>query len=478
MSLPEVLSKIFKQVESKKQTYIDLLREAVAIKSVSAWPHTRQEIVRMMEWAQVRLQKLGATTELREIGNQQFPDGTVLKYPPILLGKLGNNPNKKTVLVYGHLDVQPAHLSDGWDSEPFELTERDGKLYGRGSSDDKGPVLCWMHAIECFKDLNEELPVNLKFVFEGMEESGSEGLDDLLLSEKDKFLVGTDYVCISDNYWLGKNKPCITYGLRGVCYFHIEVTGAGKDLHSGIYGGTVAEAMTDLVYLMNTLVDKDGKILVEGLYDDVAPMLENENEIYEKIDFDVDEYRGDVRCQKLLHDEVKETILMHRWRYPALSLHGIEGAFSEPGQKTVIPAKVIGKFSIRIVPNQTPAKIEEYVCKYIQKLWDQRGSPNHMKVFMVDGGHPWTENPSHPHYSAAIKATKHVYNIDPDLTREGGSIPVTLTLQQATGKNVLLLPVGAGDDGAHSQNEKLDIRNYIGGVKLMASYLYEVAQLA
>ncbi|KAH1008817.1 hypothetical protein HUJ05_009337 [Dendroctonus ponderosae] len=479
MTLPVVLSKVFKHVESKRQLYIDLLKEAVAIKSVSAWPHTRPEVVKMMEWAQTRLQNLGATTELRDIGNQQLADGTVLKYPPILLGHLGSDPKKKTVLVYGHLDVQPAHISDGWDSEPFELTEKNEKLYGRGSSDDKGPVLCWMHAIEAYKDLGENLPVNLKFVFEGMEESGSDGLDQLLLSEKDKFLSSVDYVCISDNYWLGKNKPCITYGLRGVCYFFIEVICAGKckDLHSGIFGGTVHEAMTDLVYLMNTLVDKDGKILVDGMYNEVAPLLENENEIYEKIDFDVNEYRADVKCQMLLHGEVKEKILMHRWRYPSLSLHGIEGAFSEPGSKTVIPAKVIGKFSIRIVPNQTPDKVEQYVCNYVQKLWDQRGSPNHMRIYMAEGGSPWTENPSHPHYTAAVKATKYVYNVDPDLTREGGSIPVTLTLQQATGKNVLLLPVGAGDDGAHSQNEKLDVRNYIGGVKLLAAYLYEISQL-
>lgn len=141
--------------------------------------------------------------------------------------------------MYGHLDVQPALLSDGWDTEPFVLTEKDGKLYGRGSSDDKGPVICWIHAIEGYQTLGIPLPVNIKFVFEGMEESGSEGLDDLLMARKDDFLKGVDYVCISDNYWLGKEKPCITYGLRGICYFGIEVQCASKDLHSGVYGGAV-----------------------------------------------------------------------------------------------------------------------------------------------------------------------------------------------------------------------------------------------
>lgn len=158
---------------------------------------------------------------------------------------------------------------------------------------------------------------------------------------------------------------------------------------------------------------------------------------------------------------------MHRWRNPTLSVHGIEGAYSEPGMKTVIPAVVRGKFSIRIVPSMMPDEVEEKVVRYVDKLWKSRGSPNDMKVVMLNSGKPWTEKPDHPHYMAARKATKHVYNIDPDMTREGGSIPVTLTFQNLTGKNVLLLPVGAGDDGAHSQNEKIDIRNYIEGVRLM-----------
>lgn len=193
----------------------------------------------MVEWTSKRLQNLGAHTELRDVGNQELYDGTVLPLPPILLGSLGNDPNKKTVLLYGHLDVQPAHKDDGWDSEPFELTETDGKLFGRGASDDKGPVLCWIHAIEGYQSIGVDLPVNIKFVFEGMEESGSEGLDELLFSEKDKFLLNVDFVCISDNYWLGTNKPCLTYGLRGVCCFCIEVECASRDLHSGVFGGTV-----------------------------------------------------------------------------------------------------------------------------------------------------------------------------------------------------------------------------------------------
>lgn len=235
--------------------------------------------------------------------------------------------------------------------------------------------------------------------------------------------------------------------------------------------------MSDVVWLLNQLVDVNGRIQVDNLYKDVLPLRENEREIYDKISFDVAEFKADIGAKQLLHGEDKTELLMHRGRYPSLSIHGIEGAFYEPGQKTVIPRKVIGKFSIRIVPNQHPDEIERYVVEYLQGKWATRGSPNKLKVSMPHGGKPWGEDPNHPHYLAARKATKHVYKVEPDLTCEGGSIPVTLTLQQATGKNVVLLPVGASDDGAHSQNEKIDVRNYIEGTKLLGAYLFEVAQL-
>lgn len=477
MGLPPVLTKLFKKVDENKEEYINNLKDAVAIKSVSAWPQNRADIKTMLEWASTKLQALGATIELRDIGTQTLPDGSTIPLPPVLLGTLRTCARKKTVLVYGHLDVQPALFEDGWDTKPFELTEKDGKLFGRGASDDKGPVLGWIHVLQAYKAAGEDIPVNVKFVFEGMEESGSVGLEPLLYSEQDKFLKEVDYVCISDNYWLGTEKPCITYGLRGVCYFHLEVECASKDLHSGVYGGTVHEAMTDLVYLLGTLVDKDGEISVTDLSKDVAVLTPEEQKLYEKIYFNVGEYKADIGSKRLLHNENKEKILMHRWRYPSLSIHGIEGAFSEPGQKTVIPKKVIGKFSVRIVPNQTPEKVEKCVVDYVTKKWKDYGSPNEMKVYLAHGGSPWMEDPTHPHYNAAVKATKHVYGVEPDLTREGGSIPVTLVLQKATGKNVILLPIGCGNDGAHSQNEKIDIRNYIEGTKLLGAYLYEVSQL-
>ncbi|XP_046970665.1 cytosolic non-specific dipeptidase [Vanessa cardui] len=477
MAAERTLPQIFKFVDKNAESYKALLKEAVAIPSVSCDPKYRDDCVRMVHWMQDKLKEVGASTELRDIGYQTIDDKQI-KLPPVLIGSLGNDTTKNTICVYGHLDVQPALKSDGWETEPFDLQERNGKLYGRGSTDDKGPVLGWLHAINAYKGIGEELPVNLKFIFECMEESGSEGLDELLMEKlkPEGFFDTVDYVCISDNYWLGTTKPCITYGLRGISYYFLEVECAKMDLHSGVYGGTVHEAMSDLIYLMNTLVDKDGKILITDIYKSVAPLLESEKKLYNSIDFDPEAYRKSIEAHKLAHNGVKEQLLMHRWRYPSLSLHGIEGAAFQPGAKTVIPGKVIGKFSIRIVPNQEPQEVEQLVFDYINKKWAERGSPNKMRI-TAQSGRAWTENPDHPHYQAAARATKLIYQTDPDMSREGGSIPVTITLQEASSRNVLLLPMGAGDDMAHSQNEKLNVRNYIEGIKLFAAYLYEVGNL-
>uniref|UniRef100_A0A6Q2YB33 Cytosolic non-specific dipeptidase n=1 Tax=Esox lucius TaxID=8010 RepID=A0A6Q2YB33_ESOLU len=451
------------------------LAQWVAVPSVSAWPEKRGEIKKMMEMAAKDIKKLGGTVEMVDIGKQKLPNGEEIPLPPIVLGSLGSDPSKKTVCIYGHLDVQPAAVDDGWDTEPFTLVEKDGKLYGRGSTDDKGPVLAWLNCIEGYQKI-QQLPINIKFCFEGMEESGSEGLDELIFARKDSFLKDVDYVCISDNYWLGKTKPCITYGLRGMCYFSVEVECCDKDLHSGVFGGSVHEAMTDLIALLSTLVDKKGRILVPGMYADVAKVTDEEKKLYEKIEFDLEEFAKDFGAAKLLHN-CKEDVLMHRWRYPSLSMHGIEGAFSEAGAKTVIPRKVIGKFSIRLVPDMDPALVDKQVKSYLEKKFAELESPNKFKLYMGHGAKAWVSDFNHPHYMAGRKAMKTVFGVEPDLTREGGSIPVTLTFQEATGRNVMLLPMGSSDDGAHSQNEKLNRTNYIQGIKMLGAYFHEVSQL-
>ncbi|KAK4877594.1 hypothetical protein RN001_010100 [Aquatica leii] len=466
-----VLSSLFSYIDEHKHQYIQNLREAVAIQSVSGNSENRKDVNKMIEWTSNRLKSLGCKVDLKHIGF----DDKGLSLPDVIMASLGDDPNKRTVCIYGHIDVQPASLEDGWASPPFELTERDGKLYGRGATDDKGPVLCWFHALEAFQATGK-IPVNVKFVLESMEECGSKGLEELLIAEK-QFFDNVDYVCISDNYWLGTERPTLTYALRGICYFHVEVEGAALDLHSGIYGGTVQEAMEDLIYLLGNLSDKNGKIAITNFYDNVAPLTDDEYDLYKNILFDVDEYRNSIGCKKLLYNEDKVQILMHRWRHPCLSIHGIEGAFSEHGSKTVIPRKVIGKFSIRFVPNQSSKEIEKLVVSYLEQKFKERKSLNNLKVFMTGFGDLWSEDPFHPNYVAGSRATKHVYGVEPDLIRDGGTIPILLIIQKVTGKNILLLPVGQGDDGAHSQNEKVNVKNYIEGTKLLGAYLYEVSQI-
>jgi nonspecific dipeptidase len=322
----------------------------------------------MLDWTKSHIDRLGGESKL--LPNPAATEARPL--PPILLAEFTVDPAKKTVCVYGHLDVQPAAFEDGWDTNPFVLTEKDGKLFGRGSTDDKGPALSWMWVIEAHQELGIELPVNIKIMYEGMEEYGSEGMEQTIidLAKPGKFLNDVDFFCISDNYWLGKSKPCLTYGLRGIAYFQLSVQGCEQDLHSGVLGGTVHEAMTDLVGLMGTLVDTSGKILVDGVSDDVKPVTPEEEALYDAIEFSIEEFKDENKIRsvsnKLLYDD-KKTLLMHRWRYPTLSLHGIEGAFHGGGAKTVIPAKVIGKFSLRLVPDQNPKRIESVVRAHIDR---------------------------------------------------------------------------------------------------------------
>jgi len=321
-----------------------------------------------------------------------------------------------------------------------------------------------------------ELPVNLRFCFEGMEESGSDGLDDLIKAEfaPGKFFEGVDCVCISDNYWLNTRTPCLTYGLRGLSYYKVTVSGPARDLHSGVFGGTVHEPMTDLISLMGKLVTPDCKILIPGVYDLVAPLTPQEAALYHALDYGIQDVEASAGAKIAVSDD-KATVLMGRMRMPSLSLHGIEGAFSAPGAKTVIPAKVSGKFSIRLVPNQTPDAVNKLVVQYLNDEFAKLSSKNKLEIEPLHGGQPWVDDPSHWNYQAAKRATETIYKKTPDFTREGGSIPVTLTFAETLGVSVVLLPMGRGDDGAHSTNEKLDKSNYLQGTKLLGAYLWEIA---
>ena len=289
----------------------------------------------MSEFLVAELTALGAHVESRPLGLQ--PGKKNLHLPPVIVARYGSSPDKRTVLLYGHYDVQPALKDDGWATEPFTLTVDDkGRMYGRGSTDDKGPVLGWLNAIQAHREAGVELPVNLLMCFEGMEEYGSEGLDDFIEKEAKTggFFEQADAVCISDNYWLGTEKPCLTYGLRGCNYYSISISGPGQDLHSGIFGGCAHEPMTDLVRVLGKLVDTDGKIQIPGINEMVAPVTSEEKSLYGDISYTMDNLYESLGSKTGIFPD-KEKTLMARWRYPSLSVHGVEGAFSAPGAKTV-----------------------------------------------------------------------------------------------------------------------------------------------
>ena len=376
---------------------------------------------KMSEFLVAELTALGATVHSRPLGPQ--PGEPHLQLPPVIIARYGSSPSKRTILVYGHYDVQPAFKEDGWATDPFTLSVDDkGRMYGRGSTDDKGPVLGWLNTIQAHKEAGIDFPVNLLMCFEGMEETGSEGLEEFIQKEAKKggFFEEADAICISDNYWLGTEKPCLTYGLRGCHYYSVAIHGPGQDLHSGVFGGTAQEPMTDLMHVLSSLVDTNGKIQIPGIAEMVAPVTEEEKEIYRGISYTMENLYESLGSKTSIFED-KEQTLMARWRYPSLSVHGVEGAYSAPGGKTVIPAKVIGKFSIRTVPNMEGDKVDAAVFKYVKEQFAKLGSKNIMDVYLQHaGGKWWVASPKHWNFSAAGRAVEKVFGVKPDLTREGG----------------------------------------------------------
>lgn len=374
----------------------------------------------MGNWLAAELKALGAEVEIRPLGKEEGKEH--LDLPPIVLARYGNDKNKRTILVYGHYDVQPAMTEDGWGTEPFTLSvDEKGRMYGRGSTDDKGPVMGWLNVIEAHQKAGVEFPVNLICCFEGMEEYGSQGLEEFVLAEGKNYFKDTDAVCISDNYWLGTEKPCLTYGLRGCNYYQITVSGPGQDLHSGVFGGTAHEPMTDLVTVMSKLVDSQGNILIPGIMDLVAPVTEEEKALYPDISFSMDDFHESLGSTASIFPS-KERTLMGRWRYPSLSVHGVEGAYSAPGAKTVIPAKVTGKFSIRTVPNMESEDVTKLVVDYVKAEFAKLNSKCTLDVSLMHDGKWWISSPNHWNFAAATKAVEQVFGVKPDMTREGGRL--------------------------------------------------------
>ena len=306
---------------------IDFLSKLVSMPSVSADPNRRSDALETAKYIQDEMNQIGLDTLL--VSNE------VQGLNPLILASMGNDISKKTLAIYSHYDVQPAEKEDGWDTEPFHLTEKDGYLYGRGASDDKSGIACALTAI---KELQKEgeLPINFRFIYEGEEESASGGFEDTVTKHRE-WLGNIDGVLILDTGWFGDNVPAMDYGFRGIAYMGIEISGPVKDVHSGS-GGIFREPLTDLIKIMAELKDEQGKATIVGFYEKVRPVSKEEEELYDNIEFDAKEF-SEVLGLKALNTYDSKKVLMNMWRFPSMSLHGIEGAFSTPGSKTVIPAK-------------------------------------------------------------------------------------------------------------------------------------------
>ncbi|XP_078143337.1 cytosolic non-specific dipeptidase-like [Centroberyx gerrardi] len=470
-----VLEPLFQYIDEHNNEFIQRLAEWVAVQSESADPAKWGEVEKMLNMTAERIRGMGGSVELADVGPQQLASGEMAPVPPVLLAEFSRDPEKATLCIYGHVDVQPARTEDGWSTSPFNLTDLLGNLYGRGATDNKGPVLAWLHAVEAYQAAKQEIPLNLKFIIEGTEEVGSYGLLELTRKRNDSFFADVDYIVISDNVWTTRN-PALTYGTRGNSYFFVEVDGPKLDLHSGVYGGSIHEPMSDLIALLGSLVHHTGKILIPGITDDVAPLTDTERNIYQNISFDLEEMKRVVGVKHFLQD-TREEVLMARWRYPCLSIHGIEGAFSELGMKTIIPRRVIGKFSIRQVSNMNPHDVERKAEEHLKLVFSRLRSPNRLTVSAAVGAKPWVAKLSDPQYFAGKKAIKNVFGVEPELIREGSTIPIAQDFHEVTGKSVMMLPIGGHDDGEHSQNEKISRYNFIEGTKLFAAYIHELSQL-
>ncbi|MHA2096110.1 MAG: M20/M25/M40 family metallo-hydrolase, partial [Candidatus Hodarchaeales archaeon] len=388
---------------------------------------------------------------------------------PFVFGKLGQDPNKKTILFYSHYDVQPAEIADGWDTDPFALIQKeDGYIYGRGTDDDKGPIAATIFAIKELLEENADLPVNIRILYEGEEESSSGGFEETVLKHKD-FFGKVDGIMILDTSWFTDKQPSLDYGFRGITYLGVEIEGPSSDQHSGMVGGTIREPLIDLIYLMSRFVDLEGKVKVDGFYDKVKPLTEEEAQLYENLDFSLQEYKDSIGISKVLNED-STTTLMNMWRNPCLSIHGIEGAFSGSGGKTVVPGKVIGKISMRLVPDQEPEEITNLFTKFAQAEFEKLHSPNKLTISPLGSGDWWLGDVNNFLFSAGKIALKQYWKVDPSFARSGGSIPIVPFLEKTFSAPAIGIGVGQPSDGAHGQNERIRIKNLVGGkdvIKLM-----------
>jgi acetylornithine deacetylase/succinyl-diaminopimelate desuccinylase-like protein len=452
MSTPAVIDFI----NLNRDRYVEELKGYLAIPSVSALPEHAGDVRRCAE---------STRSELERVGMQ---NARLIETPghPIVYADWLGAPGKPTILFYGHYDVQPVDPLELWISPPFEATVRDGELYARGAADDKGQVFMHMKAIEAHMTQTGRLPCNIKVLIEGEEEVGSSHLDDFIRTHKSE--LAADVVVISDSGMFDRGVPSICYALRGLAYFQLDLRGTTSDLHSGSFGGAVANPAMVLAQVLAQMKDRSGRIKIPGFYDDVRELRAEERAEFQKLPFSDTKYRKDLGAPKLFGETGYSTLERASAR-PTFEVNGLLAGFTGEGAKTVIPAVAMAKVSMRLVPDQTPERVSDLFEAHLRKIVPKTVE---WKLTRMHGGKPWITEPDNRFVQAAARAIEQGFGKRPVFTREGGSIPVVSTFQEELGLPSVLFGVGLPDENAHAPNEKLDLGNFHGGI-IASACLYE-----
>jgi acetylornithine deacetylase/succinyl-diaminopimelate desuccinylase-like protein len=443
-------------LDDNQDRFLERLESILRIPSVSAQEKHREDVRRCAE---------AVAEHLREIGMTRVEVVATAGHPVVYAEWL-DAPGQPTALVYGHYDVQPPEPMELWKTPPFEPTVRDGKIFARGAVDDKGQVFMHVNAIEAHLKVAGRLPINLKLVIEGEEEVGSTSLEKFLVDRRKE--LDADVIVVSDTDMLGPDQPALTYGLRGMLYTQIDVQGPRQDLHSGHWGGAVANPANVLCAIVAALKDGDGRITVPGFYDRVRPLSSQEREEFREVPFDEKGFLEAAGAPEPF-GERGFTTLERATARPTLDVNGMWSGYIGEGAKTVLPALAHAKVSMRLVPDQDPEELFPRFEAYVKKL-----APRTVIVNVTNhhGATPFLTDPHHPMLEAARRALGRVWAKKPALIREGGSIPVMSTFQRTHGVPCILMGFGLDDDQVHAPNEKFSLSSYYGGTKSVA-FLYE-----
>jgi len=445
-------------IKAHRSDFESDLFELLKIPSVSADSRHDSDTARAADWVADQFTRIGFETE-------QFQT----EGHPIVLARSSPIENAPTTMVYGHYDVQPPDPLDEWISPPFEPTVRDGDVYARGATDDKGQMLTHIKSAEAWMNACGSLPVNLIYVIEGEEEVGSENLEKFIVSDPDR--LACDCVVISDTSQFGPGQPAITYGLRGIAYYELRLFGPAQDLHSGTFGGAVTNPANALNQILSQLIDTDGKIQVPGFYDEVIPLTTREREGFQALSFSEQRFQDLVGVDATSGESGFSTY-ERRCARPSFDVNGIWGGYQGEGAKTVLPAKASAKFSFRLVPNQNPEEITKNLEAFLHTL-----IPPGIRMELVDlHGAPGVVVPlDSPYIEASARAIEHGFGTSPVYIREGGSIPIVTTFASRLGAESLLLGWGQNDDNMHSPNEKFSLADYHRGIRTSACLWAELA---